>query len=275
MRIVVALAVLGLAAGCGATPSPVTPSAPVVASPSASLSSSSSRVQVGRTQQITAVVTLGSGVVEANPKGTWTSDAPEVATVSDTGLVTAVGNGAATIRFDYPGAARASQRLTITGDFTAKWTGTYEIAECSETGDVSTQGFCASFATGLSGAFTLMTTQTDEAIEGSGFLAGLSHNTGRTSLSGPFLSDVALTTERPDNDLATSITWKLSQVSMSSVRGALDVTVTRPGLSGHGRFTGRITSIRRRASTDIVGITFYLPSQPRTFAELRQTLGLR
>ena len=54
-------------------------------------------LQVGQTQQLAAVVSDGNGTPLPGKVPTWTSSATTVATVSNSGLVTAVGAGSATI----------------------------------------------------------------------------------------------------------------------------------------------------------------------------------
>ncbi len=276
MKLCVALVGLSLAAGCGAASTPMTPTPPTVATaPAASLSITSPTVQVGRTQQMSVAVTLASGAPDPNPQGTWTSSAPDVATVSATGLVTAVAPGDVTINFDYPGAQRASKALGITGDLDATWTGRYELTGCSATDGFAADGFCANFTTGLSAPFVLTSAAAGDALRNRGYLAGLLHNTVDARPSGQHLADLVVTTDRSDPDLATSVTWRLSQTSATSVNGVIDVTVTSSRMSGSGRFAGRIVSVRRTASSANAVITFFAPLQPRTSADLRQTLGLR
>jgi hypothetical protein len=54
-------------------------------------------LRVGGTQQLTATPRTSSGIPIPNRPVTWKSDDPDVATVSDNGLVTAVANGSAAI----------------------------------------------------------------------------------------------------------------------------------------------------------------------------------
>jgi hypothetical protein len=68
---------------------------------------------VGKTQQITAVVTDQSGTTIASPSITWSSDNTAVATVTGAGLASAVGAGAATIRAT-AGSVSATVAVTVT-----------------------------------------------------------------------------------------------------------------------------------------------------------------
>ena len=91
-RIYPALVALGLASCSDAT-------APVVPTPNTLTVAVGgfSFAALGRTQQITVTVRDQGGAPMSGIALSWTTSAPSVATVSTTGLVTAVGNGAATI----------------------------------------------------------------------------------------------------------------------------------------------------------------------------------
>lgn len=154
---------------------------------------------------MSVAVTLASWVPDPNPQGTWTSSAPDVATVSATGRsVTAVAPGDVTINFDYPGAQRASKALGITGDLDATWTGRYELTVAWATHGFAADGFCANFTTGLSAPFVLTSAAAGDALRSRPHLAGLLHNTVDVLLSGQHLADLVVTTDRSDPDLATS-----------------------------------------------------------------------
>ena len=68
----------------------------------------------GQTQQLTARVADGSGNVLTNPPLQFTTSSSDVATVSNTGLITAVGSGTATITAT-SGSATGSVAVTVIG----------------------------------------------------------------------------------------------------------------------------------------------------------------
>ena len=79
-----------------------TPTAPEISDPTqtgVTVTSSKSTIWVGQTDQMTATVTMSDGSTKA-ATGTWGSDNTSVATVNQSGLVTAVSSGAATIYID-------------------------------------------------------------------------------------------------------------------------------------------------------------------------------
>jgi hypothetical protein len=88
------------------TPTTTTPTTtttiPVATIVSVSVPSSNSAIVVGSTEQMTATVTMSDGTKKAGT-GTWSSDNTSVATVNQSGLVTANAVGTATIIFDTSG----------------------------------------------------------------------------------------------------------------------------------------------------------------------------
>ena len=69
---------------------------------------------VGGTQQLTATARDASSNIVSGATFTWASSDASVATVSSTGLVTAVGSGTATITATAPGGAGGSTTVTVT-----------------------------------------------------------------------------------------------------------------------------------------------------------------
>jgi trimeric autotransporter adhesin len=107
-----AIAGLLLLAACSspATEAVTPPPPPAVAS--VSVSGSTSPLTVGATSQLVATPRDASGAVLAGRSVTWTTDAAPVATVSSTGLVTAIAPGLATITATSEGIA-GSDAITV------------------------------------------------------------------------------------------------------------------------------------------------------------------
>ncbi len=101
------LGLCGAFGGCGGGggTEPITPSTVSLNSPTIAFTA------VGQTQQLSATVTDQSGATIPSPALTWASSNPAVATVSATGLVTAVANGSAEITAT---AGAVSARATVT-----------------------------------------------------------------------------------------------------------------------------------------------------------------
>jgi hypothetical protein len=76
-----------------------TPDKPSPTSTLVTVSSPNSKIVIGQTEQMTATVTMSDGTTKP-ATGTWGSDAPSVAVVNQSGLVTAIAVGSATIYID-------------------------------------------------------------------------------------------------------------------------------------------------------------------------------
>ncbi len=84
---------------------------------------------IGQTVQFTATGTISHGnhpssTQDVTDQVTWTSSAPAVATVSSTGLATAVAAGTTTISASMPGIPSATATITVTGSGTTAGGGT-------------------------------------------------------------------------------------------------------------------------------------------------------
>jgi hypothetical protein len=103
IRAAIVLTMLAAAASCGDSEVPPGPSAPAVPSPARVAgvdvsTSSTSFFERGQTRQMTARVTLSNGFIEdRSASATWQSSNSGVASVSNSGLVTAGDEGEATV----------------------------------------------------------------------------------------------------------------------------------------------------------------------------------
>ncbi len=75
---------------------PTVPDIPDPTQTAVTVTSTNSTISVGQTEQMTATVTMSDGSTKA-ATGTWGSDKTNVATVNQSGLVTGIGAGTATI----------------------------------------------------------------------------------------------------------------------------------------------------------------------------------
>ena len=114
IRLSALLAVVALAKGCGDGESPSAPPMPEPARPTTvTVSPATTELTVlGATVQLSAEVRDQNDRVMAGATVTWTTSASSVATVDAAGLVTAVGNGTATITAS-AGSASGSAAVTV------------------------------------------------------------------------------------------------------------------------------------------------------------------
>lgn len=283
MRLIALVCLVCLPIGCGTTPTPTAPTPSVATLPtSAAVSSSRARVPVGAAEKMSAAVTLPSGTISTNPSGIWTTDAPLVATVNAEGLVTTIRPGDVTVSFDDTSGVRGSKHLTVIGDFSGTWTGSYTIAGCAQSGDFATNGFCTTFASGLSGPFGLTTTQSGDAVTATWTLGStgvltqgpLTYAAAPIAASGPFGANVTLSAERADDAVPTISTWQLTQTGVAQFNGTLEIRLRPASMAGAGVFSSRVPGLTRTTSFP-VGFTFFGSTPARTFGEIRVALQLR
>ena len=115
IRLSAVLAVVALTKGCGDGDSPAAPPTPEPARPTTVTVSPATHelTALGTTVQLSAEVRDQNARVMAGATVTWTSSANSVATVDASGLVTAAGNGTATITAS-AGSASGSAVVTVT-----------------------------------------------------------------------------------------------------------------------------------------------------------------
>ena len=114
IRLSAVLAVVALATGCGDGDSPSAPPTPEPARPTTVTVSPATHelTALGATVQLMAAVRDQNARVMAGATVTWTSSASSVATVDASGLVTAAGNGTATITAS-AGNAQGTAEITV------------------------------------------------------------------------------------------------------------------------------------------------------------------
>ena len=115
IRLSAVLAVVALTKGCGDGDSPAAPPTPEPARPTTVTVSPATHelTALGATVQLSAEVRDQNARVMAGATVTWTSSASSMATVDASGLVTAAGNGTATITASV-GSASGSAVVTVT-----------------------------------------------------------------------------------------------------------------------------------------------------------------
>ena len=90
---------------------------------------------IGDQVQFEASLVLSDGSMQAAENVTWTSDATAVATVSASGLVTAVAAGEASISAEAADGRGGSARIRVFPEFEGRWAGRGVATGCTATGD--------------------------------------------------------------------------------------------------------------------------------------------
>lgn len=263
------------AAACGGSSSPSAPTASVVAAATVSsvtVSSSASGVWLGQTHQMSATTALSNGTTQTSPAGTWGTDAPGVATVNSSGLVTTVSPGDVTVYFDATGAGRATKRLTVYADFGGTWSGNYQITACSQTGGFVLATFCSVFSVGSVLPFRIIATSSGTGVVSATWLLGSVNYGPSNGTAGAFFSSVTLSGSHTDSALPSNSVWQLTQSSANRIVGSHQLTFTSTSYSGSGVVSGPIIAFTKSS----LGKTMLsMPtSQPRTMEELGAAMGI-
>lgn len=152
------LAAVASACGTGSARSPAAPSAV-----SLSVRLEAPGVLTGSTTTATATALTSAGAY-STVVPSWTSDRPEVATVSPAGVVAGVSPGSATILASYQGLS-ASATVAVTLNVTGSWQGTAQLESCDGFGNSRTCGRIA--PPGTAAHISLTLTQDGPAVRGS------------------------------------------------------------------------------------------------------------
>src|ERR1035437_10758805 len=147
------------AAACGGS----TSTSPTPTNLTVTVSSPSSNVLFGATEQMTAVASDGRALTG----GTWSSDNTAVATVSSTGLVTPTGAGQATIIFIASSGQGGHKLLRGLPNLNGTFTGNYTVTSCTASGELARMNSpCFANRAGTSGSYTFILTQSLDVVSG-------------------------------------------------------------------------------------------------------------
>jgi hypothetical protein len=108
-----------------------------------SLQHPTATIFIGSTEQFDARETLTDGTTRAAVNPAWTSDKPAVATISASGLLTAVAAGEAVISAEANG-RRGTASIRVFPSFSGAWIGSERVTDCRDSGDFA--GACAELA---------------------------------------------------------------------------------------------------------------------------------
>ena len=117
-----------LAVACnGDSGGPTAPSPGTTSSVSVTYPADHGTIYIGDRVQFQATVSSSGSGTQAAANAAWAADAPTVATVSPSGLVTAVSAGEATISAEVPAGGRGSLRIRVFPQFHGHWEGDLNV----------------------------------------------------------------------------------------------------------------------------------------------------
>lgn len=234
-------------------PTPVpTPTSPPTPTPGPSVVSvtvefpAGGTIFIGSTVQFQAREALSDGTSQVSTRATWGSDNPAVATVSPSGLVTAVAAGEATVYADVN--PRGVRRTRVFPDFGGNWTGMQVITGCQDSGDLV--GFCdflvAPFI-GEPGPFEAVFNQSDATVTidldtGDGTRA---MGQGTVSIDGELHVSRAEIGPPEPGFRGFVENWRSRSDVPSQMTGAYEVVLTVDGASGEVRSFQQLQGVSR------------------------------
>ncbi len=236
MRLVALLLVCAVATACGSS-SPAAPSRSTnaidVVVPDA--------LRVGETGGASATARFSDGTSSAVTTG-WRSDNASVASVTDAGVITALGSGQATI-YVVSGGRQGQKVLTVVPDFSGQWAGTFTIASCQISGGWN----CTSTAAGLVVNITASFVQTGRRVTGQVTFGTRVTEPGEGSVGNDGLLLFNATFTGTNGDNVVTVTPMLSPAPGQIVAGGQMVhRWTNPGTAGERLILSNMTALARR-----------------------------
>lgn len=240
---------LVLAAGCGSdsgTGPSSTPESVSVTFPAGGT------IFIGNAVQFEARVTSSDGTSrDVTNEATWGSDAPTVATVSSTGLVTAVAAGQATIFAEVN--PRGSMQIRVFPDFGGSWAGNEVFAACEASG--AFEGFCdlPGFRVGDVFPHRSMFIQNAASVDatiftGDGTKATM---TGNITVGGELQLPTAPVLPAEPMVNAELQNWRSRADTPSRMTGSYEGFFTAPGLPGSVTVKVRLENVVKTAATSL------------------------
>jgi hypothetical protein len=151
-------------AGCGGNPTIPDPTPGQGAATSVAIAAGVDLMKLKATGTFGLTATYSNGST-GSVQGTWRADNPSVATVDNTGRVSAAGAGETNIVAEFQG-LRATQPLRVVPDYQGRWNGDYSVTRCSADGDWERGNFCAEFAPADLFVLTMGLTQNRDVVNG-------------------------------------------------------------------------------------------------------------
>jgi hypothetical protein len=258
--LVLAAAILAVTVACGDSPTDPTQTTITV-----SLASSGAPIFIGNSEVFTVSATQNvNGQAVAVTSATWSSDAPNVATVDSTGRVTGVDSGSATISVEFQ-ARKATKMVRVLPNYGGNWTGSYTVTNCTQTEEFETMPFCGSGGIQI-GDILPLSLQFTQAVD------ILSGTTGLSLLVSDPIGPIAI----PGNGQPTvvavfhsdpvqiDVTWSLSMITAGHVEGTVAQTWTAAGMNGSGTVSGTLsdTTLSQTGRAQAAG-----SNRPRSLAQ--------
>jgi hypothetical protein len=239
----VLFAAFGLVACGGDGSSPSTPSIPVLTTQSLTVTMSSP-VAVGSTAQATAVATMSNGTTQTITSG-FKSDVPSVATVTDSGMVTAVAAGAANI-YVVAGGQQGTRNIRGVPSYAGSWSGSYYITGCSHSGIFAAANMCDTFSPNKVYPYNMNLSQSGESVSGAFAMGTLVFSQSASTIDGG--GQIVLNGNYYSGTTSINAAWTLTCPAAGRLSGTVQHVWRDSAYSGQLVVTGTIRDSMKAAS---------------------------
>jgi hypothetical protein len=201
---------------------------------------------MGQTAQAAGTETLSNGQTRSITSG-WLSDAATVATVTNSGLVTGMANGPATI-YVIAGGVRGQQVVRVVPDYQGRWSGGLRVTSCTETGIFAEVDFCDDSPVGATFAYSLSLSQSGEQMTavvdyGAPFIfPSIAASIGEDGASA--FAPLASVTESGVT-FTVEAAFNINSTRVGEVTGTVNELWRFPNINGEARLTQDIVSTTR------------------------------
>ncbi|HEY6506979.1 MAG TPA: Ig-like domain-containing protein, partial [Vicinamibacterales bacterium] len=184
----------------------------------------------------------------------WLSDTPTVATVTNSGLVTGVSNGRATV-YVVSGGQQGQQVVRVVPDYQGRWSGGLGVTSCSETGIFASVGFCGEFPSGSTSGYSLAVSHAGEQITASASYGSLSFPVVTAPIrddgTAAFTTTVAVT--ESGVTLTLEANWVINSLRVGELSGTVNEVWRVPNVSGEARLAQSIVQTVRSSTSAVSG----------------------
>ena len=266
IRLAATVVALSVSAACGGGSgvSPFSPSQPT----SITITAQSGPLLISKT--ITLTATANGGAVS----GTWSTDAPSVATVSATGVVTGISAGEVNVFIDSQG-ERGTIRLRVLPEFDGDWHGEWVSLSCVGTGTFAGGCSGAGLDAGQVNPLELLFTQSDDAVSGDVAFGGFISNSGSGTIStgGELRLTFGSAPASPSGDFVLRLRptqWVARADTAGETTGTFTIEITADGFGGMFRTDGEIRNTSRQGAGVATPISGDLLSRLTDFLRTKQ-----
>ena len=190
----------------------------------------------------------GASVTDSNGDGRlvtsgWRSDAPSVASVTPSGMVTGIANGVATLSVTADGAT-ASRTIRVVPNNHGRWDGAYRIDRCAPFPSQAYARFCDDYIPGKTTPLSITFSQNGDVVTSQSTAGGLTSVSSTSALNAD--GGVLIIGSNITFPFAYQFTWRLAAPASGRMAGTLVLVQSgSAGIVGGANVDATIVSLAR------------------------------